>query len=105
LGRKIWRHNSINSTRLQPFPTPRAQPANAELQCCKVQASEACRFSVEALASCSGFSLARIIHAHVSSVTSQSGEASDMMLTGSVPARRRFELIRRVLDLLVVGGC
>ena len=27
-----------------------------------------------------------------------------MMLTGSVPARRRFELIRRDLDLLLVGG-
>src|SRR4029077_138329 len=57
----MWRHISINSTRLQPFPTPQAQPANAEFQCCKVQASEACRFSDEALASCSGYSRAGLV--------------------------------------------
>jgi len=105
----MWRHISINSTRLQPFPTPQAQPANAELQCCKVQASEACRFSDEALASCSGYSRAGLVgHKPIDPLATQlllennwprvpveqSGEASDMMLTGSVPARRRFELIR-----------
>src|SRR5258708_20185600 len=98
----MWRHISINSTRLQPFPTPQAQPANPELQCCKVQASEACRFSDEALARCSGYSRAGLVgHKPLDPLATQpllentwprapreqSGEASPMLPTDSLPPR------------------